>query len=260
MVYARQGTDELKVSFLDVGQGDAIFIESPTGNRVLIDGGPTRKVLSELGGVLPFGDKRIDVVISTHPDADHITGLVEVVKRFDVGVFIEPGVNSENNLDEALSEILLEKGVEKILARKGVNLSLGGGAVLSILFPNSDVTNLETNEASIVGKLVYGEKSFLLTGDATKRTEYILLNLGQEFLDVDVLQVGHHGSQTSTSQLFVEATSPQISVISSGKNNRYGHPHPSVVETLNKFGTQILNTAEVGTISFETDGETLEVR
>ena len=250
---------ELVVYFLDVGQGDAILIESPIQGRVLIDGGPDRKVLSELGRVLPFGDRRIDVVIETHPDSDHITGLVEVVRRFEVNSFISTGMKSDNSLDEDLAEVLEDKDIKSIKAKRGLEIDLGGGAVLTILFPSGSIDGFETNDASIVSKLTLGNKSFLLTGDSTKRTEYILLSLNKEILDVDVMQVGHHGSETSTSLLYAKAVSPEYAVISSGKNNRYGHPRQATLDTLSKVNTQILNTAQVGAIEFKTDGETLEV-
>jgi len=259
LVFANKESDLLSVYFLDVGQGDSIFIESPNGNRVLIDGGPDKKVLSELGKVLPFGDKRIDVVLATHPDSDHIMGLIEVFKRYDIGAFIEPGVESDNLVDDALRLSVDEEKVPKILARRGMTLDLGSGVVLTILFPNQDVSNWETNDASVVAKLVYGNKSFLLTGDSTKNSEYKMIAWGENVLDSDVLQVGHHGSQTSTSFLYAKVVSPEYAVVSAGKNNRYGHPHKDTLDTLNKVGSKVISTIEMGTIKFETDGETLWV-
>ncbi len=250
---------ELSVYFLDVGQGDAILIESPTQGRVLIDGGPDRKVLSELGEVLPFGDRRLDVVIESHPDADHIAGLVEVVRRFDVGSFVSTGMRSTNSLDEALDEAIKDKKISRIEAKRGVSLDLGGGATLSLLYPGGSIEGLETNESSIVAKLTLGETDFILTGDSTKLAEYKLLSVNKVMLDAEVIQVGHHGSETSTSLLYAQAVSPEYSVISLGKNNRYGHPHKVTLDTLNKVNTKILNTADVGRIIFRTDGETLEV-
>lgn len=250
-------TDNLEIYFLDVGQGDAIFIESPTGGRVLIDGGPNRKVLSELGKILPFGDKRIDVVIETHPDADHIIGLVDVMRRYEVSAFISPGIESSNDVDETLAEALDGQNVKQIRGERGLVIDLGEGATLTILYPTGDVEGTETNEASIVSKLVYGKTSFMLTGDSTKRAEYALLSMNEEILDVDVLQAGHHGSETSTSPLYAEAASPFFAVISAGKDNRYGHPHDITIQTLSKVGAEILSTAYDGTIKFESDGENL---
>ncbi len=257
-VYSSSG-GELKVYFLDVGQGDAILIESPTKGRVLIDGGPDRKVLSELGRVLPFGDRRIDVVIESHPDADHITGLVEVLNRFNIDTFVSTGMRSVNSLDETLDGVIKEKEIHKVLGKRGMSLDLGGGAILTLLYPSGSIEGLETNESSIVSKLTLGDIDFILTGDSTKLAEYKLLSLNKELLDSEVLQVGHHGSETSSSLLYVQAVSPIYSVISSGKNNRYGHPRKVTLDTLNKVETNILNTADVGRILFKTDGEEIEV-
>jgi competence protein ComEC len=259
-VHERQPSDVLTVYFLDIGQGDAILIDSPEHNRVLIDGGKNRKVLTELGRTLPFGDKHIDVVIATHPDADHIGGLPEVVDRYKVGVFLESDVKTENNINDVLHARLDDKDIQKITARRGMVLDLGGGAKLSILFPNQDVSTLDPNDASIVAKLVYGEDSFLFTGDAELRTENILLNLDEDSLNSDVLKVGHHGSRSSTFILFAEAVSPEYAVISAGKNNSYGHPHKEVLDILKKVDAKVLSTINLGTIKFETDGKTLEIK
>ena len=259
-VYDRQPGDKLSVYFLDVGQGDAIFIDSPRGGRVLVDGGANRKVLSELGKILPFADKRIDVMIETHPDKDHIGGLPEVVSRYEVGMFIEPGVESENSIDDELKKRLGEKNIPKLLAKRGMVINFGDGVKLQILFPTQDVTRWETNRASIVAKLIYGDKSFLLTGDSPLQVENILLSLDKNLLDSDVLKAGHHGSRTSTSLTYAEAVSPEYAIISAGLDNTYGHPHKEVLDILAKVGSQILNTADSSTIKFETDGKTLEVK
>lgn len=259
-LYDKRPSDTLSVYFLDVGQGDAILIDSPQHNRVLIDGSKNRKVLTELGQVLPFGDKRIDVVIATHPDADHIGGLPEVIARYNVDAFIEPGVTTENNINDVLHAQVDEKNILKLIARRGMVVNFGGGVRLAILFPNQDVSKSDPNDASIVAKLTYGEESFLFTGDAELRTENILLNLDKNALDSDVLKVGHHGSRTSTFSLFAEAVSPEYAVISAGKDNTYGHPHQETLDKLRKLGAQIVSTIDKGTIKFETDGKTLQLK
>lgn len=259
-LYTRRVSPDMRVYFLDVGQGDAIFIDSPTHGRMLIDGGKNRKVISELGKILPFGDRRIDVVIATHPDADHIGGLPEVVKRFNVGLIIEPGVESDNEFDDELDSRAVDKNISQVLAKRGQVIDFGDGAVLTILFPNQDVSNWETNDASIVARLDYGESSFLFTGDASIRTENILMSLNKSFLDIDVLKAGHHGSRTSTSLTFAEVTSPEFVIISAGRDNTYGHPHKEVLNILERVNSKILSTSELGTIKFETDGERIKVK
>ena len=259
-VYQRQPSNILTVYFLDVGQGDAIFIDSPQHGRVLIDGGANRKVLSELGKILPFADKRIDVMMATHPDKDHIGGLPEVVSRYEVGVFLEPGVKSENTIDDELERRIEENNISKLLARRGMVVNFGDGAKLQILFPTQNVSNWETNRASIVAKLVYGDKSFLLTGDSPIAIENVLVNLDPKILDSDVLKAGHHGSRTSTSLEYAETVLPEYAVISAGKDNSYGHPHQEVLDILEKVGAKIISTAERGTVKFETDGKILKLK
>ena len=259
-VVERRPSEILTVYFLDIGQGDAIFIDSPTHGRLLLDGGKNMKVLTELGKILPFADKRIDVMIESHPDSDHIGGLPEVVSRYKVGVFLEPGVESDNIIDDELHKRLVEKKIPNMLARRGMVVNFGDGVRLEILFPNQDVSKWETNRASIIAKLVYGEKSFLLTGDSPIAIENVMLNLDPEILDSSVLKAGHHGSRTSTSLPYAQAVSPEYAVISAGKDNSYGHPHKEVLDILKKLGTNILSTTDLGTIKFETDGKTLEIK
>jgi competence protein ComEC len=262
-VYQRHPSDLLHVYFLDVGQGDSIFIDSPTHGRILLDGGPNSKVLSELGKILPFGDRRIDVVIESHPDADHIGGLIDVVDQYKVGMFLEPGVESPNNIDNTLHAEIKNKNIPDILARRGMSVDLGDGVQLQILFPNRDVSTWETNDASIVAKLVYKNESFLLTGDSTKKAEYILLGLNPPELKSTVLKAGHHGSHTSSSFPYIQAVSPEYSVISAGAGNKYGHPHKDVLDIFNKLNIKIVSTETSnglvgkGRIEFETDGTNL---
>lgn len=267
----------LTVAFLNVGQGDSIFIESPSGNQVLIDGGVGRGVLRELSSVLKFYDRSLDVVIATHPDADHVGGLVDVLEKYKVDLILEPGVNSDTNvyksLEEKVSDLERSGKIKKILARSGMQIDLRGGAILEILFPEKDVTGWETNTASIITRLVYGENEFLLTGDSPSAIENYLVNKyrsqGESFkklqglslgLQSDVLKAGHHGSRTSSSDNFVRAVSPEYAVISAGKDNRYGHPHEEVLDLFNKLNIKILRTDIDGRIIFKSDGVNLRIK
>ncbi|MDB5194528.1 MAG: Competence protein ComEC [Parcubacteria group bacterium] len=265
-VFRKEPSDLLHVYFLDIGQGDSIFIDSPAHGRILLDGGPDRKVLTELGKILPFGDRRIDVMIESHPDADHIGGLPEVITQYGVGAFLEPGVESPNKVDDELHARIKKKNIPDILARRNMVVDFGDGAQLVILFPNQDVSAWDTNDASIVAKLVYGNESFLLTGDSTKKAEYILLGLDASSLKSSVLKAGHHGSKTSTSVPYAQAVLPEYAVISAGKDNKYGHPNKETLDTLTALGTEILATEDrpglggLGTIEFETDGKSLVVK
>lgn len=258
-VDAENTRGKLKVSFFDVGQGDAIFIESPSGRQVVIDGGSDDKVLRELGKSMSFYDRTIDIVVATHPDADHITGLVGILERFKVGAMLEPGVESDNILDDALRETAVERGVEIIEARRGQTIDIGGGAKIFVLFPDREADGMDTNTASIVLKLAYGETSFLLTGDSPKAVELYLAAIDEEGLDIDVLKAGHHGSDTSSSEPFVAFASPEFAVISAGKDNRYGHPKQSVLDTFRAASSTIVSTYEEGTVTFVSDGRTVEI-
>lgn len=246
---------DLTVAFLDVGQGDAIFIDIAGGQQILIDGGPNKKILAELGKVMPFYDRSIDIVIATHPDQDHISGLLDVLERYDVSLIIEPGAKSEIAAYESLENLIKEKGVKKILARRGMKLALSNGAYLLILFPDRDVSKMDTNDASIVAKLVYGDTSFLFTGDSPKKIENYFVFIDSESLDIDVLKAGHHGSKTSSSESFIGYASPEYAIISAGRNNRYGHPHKEVLDILEKLGIKILRTDLLGSIIMKSDGK-----
>lgn len=261
--YAVLGEDRggvLTIAFLDVGQGDGIFIEAPNGNQVLIDGGSNKKVLRELGKVMPFYDRSIDMVIATHPDKDHIGGLPSVLEKFKVGVFVETEIVSSTGVYEALESISTEKEIQKIIAKRGQRITLDKNVYIDILFPDRNATLWEANTASIVARLVYGNTSFLLTGDSPKRIEEYITSLDGEGLSANVLKLGHHGSRTSTSEFFLSAVNPQYAVISAGVDNRYGHPHKEVTDTLKEFEIPSLATYERGTIIFKSDGENIKVQ
>jgi len=258
-VFAEDRAGELTVDFLDVGQGDAILIDTPAGQQILIDGGPNKTVLRQLAEVMPFYDRSIDVVVETHPDSDHISGLVEVLKRYNVGLVLEPGVESGSSVSKEFEDAVKQKNIPEVLARRGMRLNLQDGVYLEILFPVGDVSGWDTNDACIVAKLVYGKSSFLFMGDSPQKIEKYLVSVSTEGLDADVLKVGHHGSKTSSSELLVGYTSPEYAVISVGADNKYGHPNQEVLDILNKFGIKILRTDESGTIKIKTDGESIGV-
>jgi len=253
-------SDQLQVHFLDVGQGDATLIETKEGIQVLIDGGPDSSVLRELSNVLALTDRYIDIVVATHPDKDHISGLIDVLDRYEVGML----VLTENKSDTLTTETYLnavdeEEGAKIIYARRGQTWQLGASTTLRVLFPDTDPTNMESNTSSIVLQLTYGDTKFLFTGDSPKAIEEYLVLTEGEHLKSDVLKVGHHGSRTSTSELFLDEVQPKYAVISAGRNNRYGHPHVEVTDMLFNKRIQTLNTADRGTITFMSDGEEIFV-
>jgi competence protein ComEC len=210
--------------------------------------------------VMPFYDRSIDVVIATHADQDHVGGLPDVLKNYKVNIFMEPGVPGQSSSYDELEKRVSGSGIKKILARRGMDIDLGDGAVLQILFPVIDPPGSDTNMSSIVAKLVYEKNEFMLTGDAPISTEHYLLSLGTADLKSDVLKAGHHGSKTSSSAKFVSAVSPQYAVISVGKDNKYGHPNQEVLDIFNNFGAKILQTDELGQIVFKSDGANLSLK
>lgn len=244
----------LVLAFLDVGQGDAIFIQSPTGTQVLIDGGINRDVLAELALVMPFFDHSLDVVIATHPDKDHIGGLPHVFERYQVAHIIDPGLEDTSDAYALYADRLKAEGATYRTAERGDVIDLGGGAYLRVLFPDGAFAAKDKNDASVIVQLVYGETEVLLTGDASDDIERQLIALDAH-LESDILKAGHHGSKTSTAQEFLDVVDPEYVVVSAGKDNSYGHPHDEVVERLVAASTTILVTFEEGTIVFESNGD-----
>lgn len=249
----------LTVAFLDVGQGDAIYVRAPHGQDLLIDGGPDQSVLAELRQVMPTGDRELDLVMATHPDKDHIFGLSAVFDMYDVGAFMMPAVEAESSLDEDIVAKASAEGFQTLAPARGTRITLDpiSNVYLEILFPDDDTSKWkETNEASIIMRLVYGETSFMLTGDSPMAAEQFLVKEYGIALDSDVLKLGHHGSKTSSAPLFLRAVSPDYAIVSAGKGNSYGHPHDAVIDRVSALGTQILQTMNEGTIIFESDGKT----
>ena len=259
VVFAHEASGELTVTFLDVGQGDAVFIETPSGVQVLIDGGLDATVLTELAAMMPFWDRSIDIVIATHPDADHIAGLVPVAERYRVAQFVESGVYADTELTRALEEALGKTTTPVHQARRGDVFDLGDGVFATILFPDRDVSGLEANEASIMLRLTFGEHAFMLTGDSSSAMERYLVSLDGAQLRSTVLKAGHHGSRTSSDVSFVGHVAPEYVVFSRGCENQYGHPHEDVRELFVRFEVPIFDTCEHGAIQFISDGSTLRI-
>ncbi len=247
----------LTVSFLDVGQGDAIFIEAPNGKQIIIDGGPDDSLLRRVGEVMPFYDRFVDAVIVTNPDKDHFAGFIPLLDRFTVAAVIESGTQTDTEIYAAFKERVEKENLSSRLLKIGDRLVLDErhGVVLDVLFPDRDVSGLSENDGSLIARLSYGDICFLLTGDTTQGVEEYLVHLYGNRLQCEVLKVAHHGSKTSSTASFVSAVSPEYAVISSGEGNTYGHPHQETLDTLESVEVRILRTDMLGTITFETDGE-----
>lgn len=249
---------QLKFYVLDVGQGDAIFIETPTKNQILIDGGPDRSVLKELGEVMPFWDRSINLVVLTHPNLDHVAGLVDVLKNYKVRMYLDAGDDYPLAEYEELKRIVSEKNIQYVRVKRGTKLALDEEVEFLVLSPENLVEG-DPNFNSIIAKLSFGEVDFLLTGDAEKGEELRLVMNGDN-IQSEVLKVGHHGSKTSSNPLFLEKVRPQYALISVGRKNRYGHPNSDVLKNLVSIGAQIFRTDVDSRLELKTDGKGLTVR
>lgn len=242
------------IAMLNIGQGDSLLITAPSGAQLLIDGGKDATVLSELAKVMPSGDRSIDVVIGTHPDADHIGGLTKVLDRYEVGLFLTSGVTGDTDLYKNLLQQVVGKHISAYFVRKGMTVALDHDTAFKILFPDRDTTNWETNTASVVGRLQMDNRSALFTGDSPISIEHYLATTVPNDIDVDILKLGHHGSKTSSSEEYLKAASPTLALISAGINNRYGHPNKEVVDRLRALKIPWVSTQNKGTVVFTTDG------
>lgn len=249
------------VAFLNVGQGDAIFVESPSGNQMLVDAGRSARVLRELGAHMPFYDREIDLVVATHPDQDHIGGIPDVLARYRVPLVMRSGAVNDTGVFRELNRLVAAGRVEEVIAQRGMLIDFGDGVYAEVLFPDRDMSRSDPNNASVIMRLVYGEHEFMLTGDAPQSVEKYILGLDVQSgrgLSSDVLKAGHHGSDTSSSEFFIAAVDPEYAVVSAGRDNRYGHPHEEVLARFADLGVPVLATAEGDSIVFTSDGTLLK--
>ena len=266
--HALSHDDRLRIVFFDVGQGDAIFIETPGGRQVVIDGGPDPLRLAQLlGERMRFNDRHIDIVAATHPHTDHIGGLPQALKRYDVSAILERRIEYGSAPYIAWAHAVdaeRAQGATVIQARPSLALTLDSGINLEVLGPPDNLlsgTASDANNASLALRLVYDEVSVLLAGDIFAQAERSLLTNGAD-LRSDVLKVAHHGSDTSSTPAFLDAVSPTAVIISAGADNRFGHPHADVLRRLqNLVGEDmVFLTAERGAIELTSDGKTLQIR
>lgn len=244
----------LAVHYIDVGQGDSTFIELPNNETILIDAGEKTAAEKIINEIKTLGYEKIDYIVATHPHADHIGGLSKVIETFSIGNIYMPKAVTTSKTYETLLQTILEKNLKVKIAKNGVNVIEQNDFKVFFLAPNSEAYE-ELNNYSAVLKITYHENSFLFMGDAQTESE----NEIQEDVKVNVIKVGHHGSDTSSSKDFVERVTPTYAVISAGKDNRYHHPHPSVVTRWQKSGAEILRTDECGDITMTSDGKTIHV-
>jgi competence protein ComEC len=241
----------LEVSFLDVGQGDSILINFLHNYQILIDSGANgKKVLTELAKVMPFMDNKIEVIIITHPDRDHFAGFLDVIKKYDIGLILNNGQNTNDEVWQSLQQIIAQDNIPVQTVLEGSTMKINSTTKeLKFSFFNPDKISVDKkakNDNSVVVRMDYGENSFLFTGDAGFDAEADMI-FDKENLNIDWLKIGHHGSKNSTSDFFLARTTPKWAVISVGEND-YGHPTEEVLNKLRAIGSIILRTDKLGTI------------
>jgi competence protein ComEC len=247
---SEQQKNTAEIIFLDVGQGDAILIQEGW-TQILIDGGNGQEIMNRLGEFMPMGDRKIEFMIATHPDEDHLGGLIKVLSFYEVEEILESGIACDKDLCKKWEELISTDNISVVDAKLGQEINFGADTDIEVLYPFEDMTGKElenSNEASLVLKASVAGREYLLTGDTEADTEKALVasNLN---LDADVLKVSHHGSKNATSAEFLQAVSPEQAVISVGENS-YGHPTEEALNRLRNMNIEILRTDEMGSVRF----------
>lgn len=254
-------SDQLTTTFFDIGQGDAIHLRLPHDQDILIDGGPSNRVIEKLGSAMPLFDRHIDIVVATHPDADHITGLIGVMRTYRIGLLLILDIKRNTPEYDDLLAAAHKYQIPIQKARPGQIFQFVSGARFEIL-ASGDSEGAEKgtplNDSSIVAIMRYQDIEMLFTGDAGTAVEQEIL-AKYPSLQVEILKAGHHGSRTSTSKALLHAVNPQAVIISAGKDNTYGHPHREVVERIERSGAQLYRTDTQGDITIVSDGKTFEI-
>jgi len=253
----------LHAHFLDVGQGDAVLLRTPGGRTILVDGGPDPVLAaSRVGRALPFWQRRIDLVVATHADQDHLAGLMGIVEHYEVGQVMQGPMVTEDPLQEAWLDALDQRGIPVIPATRGTVITLGESTRIEVVHPPADAApgaEADDNASSVVLRVVAGRCRLLLTGDIDAATEAALLAAGTP-LDATVLKVSHHGSGGASSAPFLTAVAPEVAVISVGADNGFGHPAPATLQRLEEAGARVLRTDRDGTVIVSTDGRGYSLR
>lgn len=244
-----EGNSDVSVHFLDIGQGDSIFVELPNGECMLIDAGVANKGEFIESYISESGYNKIDYLVATHPHADHIGSMAYIVRNMDIGQVYMPNVSTTTKTYEKLLEAIQQKGLKIKSAKAGMNIVEESDLRVDILAPVK-IDEDELNNCSIIIKITYGYDSYLFIGDAEKEE----LDTVSSDMSADVLKVGHHGSRTSTTEKFLEQVNPKYAVISCGADNDYGHPHKETIDLLKMLDVEYYRTDIEGTITITSDG------
>lgn len=247
--------NKLQVHYIDVGQGDAILLVSPSKKTMLIDAGDNDDEETIVNYIKNQGINKLDYVVGTHPHADHIGGLDNVIRQLDIGEFYMPKIVHTTKTFESVINEAIKKDIKVKTAKAGVEFLLDEDISVTMFSPNESKYK-ELNDYSPIMKVTYKDTSFLFTGDAEKLVEEEVINAGYD-ISANVLKVGHHGSTSSTSSKFLNKVNPSIAVIQVGKDNKYNHPHAETMKKLQDKGIEILRTDINGDIIILSDGKTL---
>jgi competence protein ComEC len=262
-IFVLSGQNNLKVKFLNVGQGDSALIITSENHQILIDGGPDASLLAKLAENIPFWDKTLDLVILTHPESDHMQGLLYALQIYKADYILWTGVKKTAPEYTAWMNVLEKQkkmGARIIIASAGQEIK-AGNVLIDTVYPLESVEGKDmkdsSNDAGVVSRVTFGRDSFLFTGDLSSKGEKVLIDSGENIL-ANVLKVAHHGSKYSTSDLFLENVKPEFAVIEVGKNS-YGHPTPETLQKLEKFGIKVFRTDKDGDVEFVSNGININI-
>jgi len=259
--YFDKQKNNLEIVFLDVGQGDAILVKTPKDKNILIDGGPDRNIIYKLSSYIPQNKRTIDLMILTHPDIDHLTGLNEVFERYEVKNIIYNGVEDDDPVYEEWQSLKENKKIPFLIIKERERLNIENNLYFDFFWPKEDLTGKDfdnDNFYSLMMKMNFGSNSVLFTGDTEKEVEDILIKDNVN-LKSDILKVSHHGSKNATTLDFLEKIKPIYAVISVGKDNSFGHPSFRVINNLERMGITTLRTDEIGDIIFISNGQSIKL-
>jgi len=256
--FAHLPTHNLEITFLDVGQGDAILVRTPQNQKILIDAGPAGAILPPLAEELGFWERKIQLAILTHPDTDHIAGFADILKRYEVEHVLLTGVQHDTEWYAEILRQIADQKIPTIIADAEDDLKFGN-VLFDILWPEESLAGRsmeDTNSTSIALKIIYGETAAMLTGDLDTESEKEVIKDSPD-LTAQVFKLGHHGSHTSNSAEFLAAVDPEIVIVSASEDNRFGHPHPEVLELVKD--ANIHETAKEGSVKLISDGTEWEL-